>query len=253
MFGTSERLEVDGGDVLAFFPSPTPKAPPHIETPTPAAIIGRYGEGRRANWPVIIAVLLLHAVLLAAIMQARSQFVRHKQATLAVLNLASPPPPPAAVEPPPEDSKPEIVAPRPVVLVPAPVSKVETAPVPAPKQAFSPAPALIAAPAPAPVNIPTPVATVQATDLSTKMISGKPPRYPIESRRKKEQGTVVLALTLGLDGRVSAMTVAKSSGFARLDDAARDAVRSWRWAPTLREGQPAIVRGRVEIPFVLQG
>lgn len=75
----------------------------------------------------------------------------------------------------------------------------------------------------------------------------------MESRRKREQGTVVLSLTLSVDGGVSVISVAQSSGFDRLDDAALRAVRKWRWAPTVRNGQPVMVRGQVEIPFVLQG
>ncbi|MBJ7378314.1 energy transducer TonB, partial [Sphingobium sp.] len=46
--------------------------------------------------------------------------------------------------------------------------------------------------------------------------------------------------------------VSQSSGFARLDDAARDAVKGWRWKPTIRGGQPVRVRGVVEIPFILR-
>ncbi|KEQ53939.1 TonB family protein [Sphingobium chlorophenolicum] len=93
---------------------------------------------------------------------------------------------------------------------------------------------------------------MQGGDLGARMIAGKPPRYPIDSRRKREQGTVVLALTLGLDGAVENLAIAQSSGFPRLDHAARDAVRGWRWKPLMRDGQPVRVRGVVEIPFVLR-
>ena len=92
----------------------------------------------------------------------------------------------------------------------------------------------------------------QGGDLSAQMIAGKPPRYPIESRRKREQGTVVLTLTLGIDGAVDSIAISQSSGFARLDEAARDAVRKWRWSPVVRNGQPMRVKGVVEIPFVLR-
>ncbi|EQB31940.1 energy transducer TonB, partial [Sphingobium ummariense] len=106
---------------------------------------------------------------------------------------------------------------------------------------------------PAPVVAPpAPPSTVQGGDLASQMVAGKPPRYPVESRRKREQGTVVLSLTLGLDGAVEAIGVSHSSGFRRLDDAALDAVRRWRWKPMMRDGQPVRVRGVVEIPFVLQ-
>jgi protein TonB len=49
------------------------------------------------------------------------------------------------------------------------------------------------------------------------------------------------------------VSVSRSSGFARLDKAALDAVRRWRWSPLVRGGVPVMVRGIVDIPFVLQG
>lgn len=85
------------------------------------------------------------------------------------------------------------------------------------------------------------------------MIAGRPPRYPLESRRKREQGTVLLMLTLALDGSVESVAISRSSGFARLDDAALDAVRRWRWNPVIQDGEPVRVRGVVEIPFLLKG
>lgn len=85
------------------------------------------------------------------------------------------------------------------------------------------------------------------------MISATPPRYPHESRRKREQGTVVLMVLLAVDGTVADVSISQSSGSARLDDAALKAVRRWRWSPTRRNGDPVMVRGLVEIPFILQG
>ena len=105
---------------------------------------------------------------------------------------------------------------------------------------------------PAPAAPPAPPSLVQGGDLGAQMVAGKPPRYPIESRRKKEQGTVVLSLIVGLDGAVESINVAQSSGSARLDNAARDAVKGWRWKPILRSGQPVRVKGVVEIPFILR-
>ena len=51
---------------------------------------------------------------------------------------------------------------------------------------------------------------------------------------------------------MESLSIAQSSGFARLDNAARDAVRGWRWKPVMRDGQPVRVKGVVEIPFVLR-
>lgn len=218
----------------------------------PLPVAGRYADRRSVNLPLIIAILLIHALAITAIMQVRQHIIARKEARLSVVNLTPPPPPPAAAEPPPP-SQPEIVAPPPLVRVPRPpVQQVVTTPVPSPVSTPAiAAPSPVAAAAPAAVSAPP--STVQSSDLSTRMLSGKAPRYPIESRRKREQGTVLLSLTLGLDGKVSGISIAKSSGFARLDEAARDAVRSWRWAPTIRDGQAVMVRGLVEIPFLLQG
>ncbi|QAY79944.1 energy transducer TonB [Sphingosinicella sp. BN140058] len=85
------------------------------------------------------------------------------------------------------------------------------------------------------------------------MLSAPPPKYPLESRRKREQGIVALSVLLGTDGRVETLSVSSSSGFDRLDKAALKAVREWRWAPLVRNGAPVQVRGIVTIPFQLRG
>jgi protein TonB len=85
------------------------------------------------------------------------------------------------------------------------------------------------------------------------MVHAPPPRYPIESRRKREQGTVILAVVLTTDGTVADVRIARSSGYSRLDEAARGTVKKWRWSPTVRGGVAVQVRGTVEIPFVLTG
>lgn len=240
----SEDVGIFDGELLADASSKV-AAVPAVQ---PAPMASRYTERRSVNLPVIIAIVLIHAVAITAIMQVRQHIIARKEASLTVVNLTPPPPPPAAEEPPPP-SQPRIVAPPPLVQVPLPpVQQVVTTPISSP----SPTPT-IAAPPPVAVAVSAPPSTVQSNDLSTRMLSGKPPRYPIDSRRKHEQGTVLLSLTLGLDGKVSMINIAKSSGFARLDDAARDAVRNWRWAPTIRDGQAVMVRGLVEIPFMLQG
>lgn len=234
--------------------SPPPASPIPTSTPTPAtasAPASRYGQSRSPNWPVIAFILAIHAVAIMAIMHVRHQVQRREEAHLAVVNLTPPaPPPPAEDTPPPPPSKPQIVAPAPVVKLPAPAPQVATTPVPPPVAINAPA---VNAPAPPAVfAAPSPPSTVQGGDLSAQMVSGKPPRYPIESRRKREQGTVVLALTVGTDGTVEAISIARSSGFSRLDDAARDAVRKWRWRPLMQQGQAVRVKGVVEIPFILQ-
>lgn len=224
--------------------------------PTEPAYVpaGRYGEGQQSRLPAIVIAIAVHALLAMALAGLGYRVVKTREDSLIAVNLAPPPPPPSPSKPAPPESQTLQTSVQPApVTVPAPVPRPVVAMVPTsapsvPVMAIAAPPALVSAPAPAP---PAPPATVTSDALGTRMISGAPPRYPVESRRKKEQGTVELALVLGLDGRVETISIASSSGFARLDQAALEAVRRWRWAPTLRDGAPVKVRGTVEIPFVL--
>lgn len=231
--------------------SPLVRSTPYAALPTVAT--DRYGARSGPNLPAIAIILLVHAVLIGVLVQVRSHVLRVQEAKLTVVNLSPPPPPPASETPPPPPSTPQVVAPPPIVQTPVPpVPILQTTPNPIPVPAPTPVATVTPAPATPSAAPPAPPSTVQGGDLAAQMVSGKPPRYPIESRRKREQGTVVLTLTLGLDGAVDSIAVTGSSGFARLDNAARDAVKGWRWRPTLRGGQPVRVKGVVEIPFVLR-
>lgn len=235
--------DADSADIAVYFPSHDP-----IVRPVATMQIGsRYGAHRSVSLTTIAMVLLVHAIAIFALVQARGHYIHHQEEKLTVVNL-TPPPPPAAEAPPPP-ARPEIVAPPPVVRTPVAPTPVMTTPEPSPVTA----PVIVAAPLPPAPSAPAAPSTVQAGDISAQMVAGKPPRYPIESRRRHEQGTVLLSLVVGLDGRVTAISVSRSSGFSRLDDAAMDAVRGWRWSPIIRNGQPVMVKGVVEIPFVLKG
>jgi protein TonB len=65
-----------------------------------------------------------------------------------------------------------------------------------------------------------------------------PPAYPPISKRKGEQGTVTLLVSIRADGQVSAVTLSKSSGHQNLDTAALAAVRTWKYIPATTDGQP---------------
>lgn len=251
------RMARDEGDVAlydapSFGPSPAPAdrvVVPVRPVPPVADGGGRYGDrSSRRKLPVVALVLALHALLFVALVQARQAVVRHREAKLTVVNLTPPPPPPAEAKETPPPAPPSIVAPPPIVQTPVPPPPVMTI-------SKSPPIAPVAPVAAMPVSVapPAPTGTLQAGDLGAQMVAGKAPRYPLESRRRREEGTVVLSVTLGLDGRVERVVVARSSGFSRLDDAALRAVRDWRWKPMTDGGEPVRVQGVVEIPFKLRG
>jgi protein TonB len=73
----------------------------------------------------------------------------------------------------------------------------------------------------------TPAESAPAQDLKTA--NRVEPIYPAASRRAGEEGTVRLKVLVDENGRPRDVTLLKGSGFARLDDAAMDAVRKWRF------------------------
>jgi protein TonB len=97
-----------------------------------------------------------------------------------------------------------------------------------------------------------PSGPVEVNDLGARLVSFSPPSYPLQSRRDMEEGTVTLALLVGLDGNVLDISVSGTSGFPRLDKAALEAVRKWRWSPMMRSGEAVMLRGSLKIPFTLK-
>jgi len=75
------------------------------------------------------------------------------------------------------------------------------------------------------------------------------PVVPIEARRARIQGTVVLAVTVSPDGIPSAVDVHRSSGHLMLDRAAQEARWQWRFDPARRGGVPVEERIAVPITF----
>ncbi|HEX9819423.1 MAG TPA: energy transducer TonB [Methylomirabilota bacterium] len=66
------------------------------------------------------------------------------------------------------------------------------------------------------------------------------PAYPSSARRLGIQGTTLLSVLVGDDGRVAEVVVKQSAGHPDLDHAAADAVRRWRFEPA-RRGTEAVV------------
>lgn len=76
------------------------------------------------------------------------------------------------------------------------------------------------------------------------------PDYSEEARRAKYQGTVVLWIVIGPDGRPRDAKVARSLGMG-LDEKALDAVRRWKFEPAMKDGRPVAVQVNVEMNFRL--
>jgi TonB family protein len=82
-----------------------------------------------------------------------------------------------------------------------------------------------------------------------KKLVNVPPRYPDDALEAKVQGAVVLDVVLDADGVPTDVQVAK--GVPMLDAAAIEAVRQWRYEPTLMNGVPVPVAMTVTVNFTL--
>jgi TonB family protein len=91
---------------------------------------------------------------------------------------------------------------------------------------------------------------VKSSVMVGQKISGDNPTYPKEARAKKIQGTVVLDATIGKDGTIENLQVAKSPD-KQLSQSALDAVRTWRYRPYLLNGNPIEVDTTVNVIYCL--
>jgi TonB family protein len=81
-------------------------------------------------------------------------------------------------------------------------------------------------------------------------ISRVEPEFSEEARKNKWQGTVVLMVVVGVDGRIHDVRVVRSLGMG-LDEKAMDAAKLWRFEPGTKDGKPVAIELPMEISFRL--
>lgn len=96
-----------------------------------------------------------------------------------------------------------------------------------------------------------PILRVKASVQATKIVHSVAPAYPQEAERDRISGTVRLHLVLAKDGTVEEIEVL--SGHPLLRDSAVEAVRQWRYRPTLIDSRPVEVDTIVEVTFPPNG
>jgi TonB family protein len=76
------------------------------------------------------------------------------------------------------------------------------------------------------------------------------PEFTEEARRAKHQGTVMLALIVGPDGRTRDIRVVRKLGMG-LDEKAIESARQWKFQPATKDGRPVAVNINIEVDFTL--
>jgi protein TonB len=97
---------------------------------------------------------------------------------------------------------------------------------------------------------PASTAKLELPSSSANYLNNPKPVYPRRSERLGEQGVVLLSVVVAADGRVREASVKSSSGFERLDQAAREAVLAWTFVPGRRNG--LAVEMSVDVPIRFQ-
>jgi len=113
-------------------------------------------------------------------------------------------------------------------------------------QAAPPPPPVVAAPKPvAPQRI-----RVGGNVQQAKLLNQPKPVYPPLAKQARIQGTVRFNAIIGRDGAIQNLTVV--SGHPLLVPSALEAVRQWRYQPTLLNGEPVEVVTQIDVNFTLQ-
>ena len=114
-----------------------------------------------------------------------------------------------------------------------------------------------------PVEEPLPVETIAENAITTSpepasppsadlaVTRGTQPAYPPASRRMGEEGVVALAVRVDERGRPVEVRVQQSSGFPRLDPAAVEGLRQWRFKAAMRDGAATTAWTSVRVRFRL--
>lgn len=160
------------------------------------------------------------------------------------------------MRPAPETPKPAIVPPkpRPVEKRPVPQPVQEVVPLTIPTEApvaVAPVEVPVAVP-PAPTFMPPAPPMPSKPRFDADYLDNPKPVYPYVSRKLKEAGRVMLRVQVGANGLPIDVVLHASSGFDRLDQAALQTVRRWKFVPARFGSEPVAASVLVPIVFSLK-
>jgi protein TonB len=103
--------------------------------------------------------------------------------------------------------------------------------------------------APPPPKVTPKRVTVGGNVQAARLVNRVQPLYPPLARQTRISGTVKLHAIIGKNGAVEQLQVV--SGHPLLVQSALDAVRQWRYQPTLLNGDPVEVDTEIDVIFSL--
>jgi len=199
----------------------------------------RPGEARGARLVGAGIVVLLHAAFVYALVIS----LAHRTVDLVRAPVEARIIDEAQQQKPEQPPPPPEFAPPPAAFVPPPEVHVELPPPPPKSTAITVVAPIRPVPTPAPVSpAPVPAPAAEPVRVMPRIDAGhsREPEYPPASRRSGEEGSLILQVLVGADGRVTDSKLVQTSGFDRLDQAALEGVKgNYRFVPGTVDGKPA--------------
>ena len=196
----------------------------------------------------LVAVGIFHVLLVYALVNGLArkivEVVRPPLETKIIEEIKRPPP----EQPPPPPPPPKLATPPPP-FIPPPEVQVQVPVQPPPTiTAVVPTPPSVPIPPPA---VPAPAGPARTPAVVDARGCAKPP-YPAASLRANETGVVTLNFLIDFDGKVLESKVERSSGFRRLDDAARAGLGLCRFKPATVDGRPERAWARIQYEWKME-
>lgn len=180
----------------------------------------------------LLSISVLHVGLLYVLLTYGPPVVRIKQAVVTMVTIAS-------LDPPKIVDTVELPKPKPVREMPTTQQAVQTLSVPLTEVVEAAPPSRVelntssvpSTPLAVEARATTAAEPVRPPRFDADYLENPAPTYPALARRLGEQGNVILRVYVNPSGDAEQVLVASSSGVTRLDAAAIEAVRRWKFAP----------------------
>lgn len=220
---------------------------------------------------LLLSVLVLHGLIVVALLWPRAPSLPEVEPLPITVSLIQNVPNAPMIPTPVEQPRPqpvvqktkviqkETVVPLPVKDTPSPIKAVDTPVLPqeslvqpvaeaSPPAATSKANASVNENAPTVADTPTPKEEdIEPPTFGVAYLNNPKPEYSRSSRRAGEQGKVLLRVLVSEQGLPESVEISKSCGFERLDNAALEAVKKWRFVPAKRNN--VVLSAYVTVPI----
>jgi protein TonB len=209
-------------------------------------------ESQSKRGTILIVVIAVHAIGLWVVESGLSRSIIEMVAPPVETKIIEEEKPPE--EPPPPPPPPVDATPPPPYIPPVEVQVQLPPPVNTITAEVKETPPAVTPPVMAPPAPPAPPAVAGTKPTLNPRLSRPPDEfYPNGSRVDKEEGSIVVKCSVGLDGKCGSPTVETSSGFPRLDEAAiKYATQGVRFVPGTEEGKPVAMTHMFKVTFKLK-